>query len=79
MLSKISSRNFATFRKVKVSGTVVDIDGDEMTKVIWKWIKEKVSTFESFPRNFSIFTLMLTSKLNMTICQWKIVTRQQIK
>ena len=43
MLSKISSRNFATFRKVKVQGTVVDIDGDEMTKIIWKWIKDKVS------------------------------------
>lgn len=33
--------NFATFRKVKVVNTVVDVDGDEMTKVIWKWIKEK--------------------------------------
>ena len=44
MLTKISSRNFATFKKVKVSGTVVDIDGDEMTKIIWKWIKDKVST-----------------------------------
>ncbi len=36
-------RSFATFKKVKVSGVVVDIDGDEMTKIIWKWIKEKVS------------------------------------
>ena len=43
MLSKaIQQRAFATtFRKVKVAGTVVDVDGDEMTKVIWKWIKDK--------------------------------------
>ena len=35
-------RSFASFKKVKVSGVVVDMDGDEMTKIIWKWIKEKV-------------------------------------
>lgn len=29
--------------KVKVENPVVDIDGDEMTKIIWNWIKEKVS------------------------------------
>ena len=43
MLSNIQRMRFATFRKVKVINTVVDVDGDEMTKVIWKWIKEKVS------------------------------------
>lgn len=34
-------RNFAS--KIKVTQPVVDLDGDEMTKIIWKWIKEKVS------------------------------------
>jgi len=29
---------------IKVANPVVDIDGDEMTKIIWKIIKEKVST-----------------------------------
>ena len=39
---KISQRNFsASFKKVNVAGSVVDIDGDEMTKVIWQWIKDK--------------------------------------
>jgi isocitrate dehydrogenase len=39
-----SSRSFsASFRRVRVANPVVDIDGDEMTRVIWKWIKEKVS------------------------------------
>lgn len=38
----IQQRAFSTaFRKVKVTGTVVDIDGDEMTKIIWDWIKKK--------------------------------------
>ena len=28
--------------KIKVEGTVVDLDGDEMTRIIWKMIKEKL-------------------------------------
>jgi isocitrate dehydrogenase len=28
--------------KIKVDNPVVDMDGDEMTRIIWKWIKEKV-------------------------------------
>jgi len=27
--------------KIKVANEVVDMDGDEMTRVIWKWIKER--------------------------------------
>lgn len=38
-----ATRSFATFKKVQVKGSVVDIDGDEMTRVIWQWIKDKVS------------------------------------
>ena len=29
--------------KIKVDNPVVDIDGDEMTRIIWALIKEKVS------------------------------------
>ena len=36
------ARNFAS--KIKVTGGVCDLDGDEMTKIIWDMIKEKVST-----------------------------------
>ncbi len=46
MLSKLtySKRMFgATFRKVQVVNPIVDLDGDEMTRIIWKWIKEKVN------------------------------------
>ena len=43
MLSKfVSRRSFATFQKVKVANPIVELDGDEMTRIIWKWIKEKV-------------------------------------
>lgn len=28
--------------KIKVQGTVVEIDGDEMTRIIWEFIKEKL-------------------------------------
>lgn len=39
----LSKRGFAqSFKKVKVDKPVVDLDGDEMTRIIWKWIKEKV-------------------------------------
>jgi len=29
--------------KIKVNNPVVDLDGDEMTRIIWALIKEKVS------------------------------------
>src|SRR3979411_2814167 len=28
--------------KIKVRGTVVDLDGDEMTRIIWQFIKDKL-------------------------------------
>src|SRR4026209_2352318 len=28
--------------KIKVEGTVVELDGDEMTRIIWQFIKEKL-------------------------------------
>ena len=44
MLSKaVARRSFASFQKVKVANPIVELDGDEMTRIIWKWIKEKVS------------------------------------
>jgi isocitrate dehydrogenase len=44
MLSKLTTkRNFTTFSKLKVKNPVVDLDGDEMTRIIWKNIKDIVS------------------------------------
>ena len=28
--------------KIKVNTPVVEIDGDEMTRIIWQWIREKL-------------------------------------
>jgi isocitrate dehydrogenase len=43
MLNKaFARRNFAY--KIKVAQPVVDMDGDEMTRIIWQWIKDKVRT-----------------------------------
>ena len=32
----------ASFDKIKVKNPVVELDGDEMTRIIWKDIKDKV-------------------------------------
>ena len=34
---------------INVKGTVVDIDGDEMTRVIWQWIKERQAKISKQP------------------------------
>lgn len=33
--------------KIKVEGSVVELDGDEMTRIIWEKIKEKVLNIEA--------------------------------
>ena len=37
----VHSRNMATSKKIKVKNPVVELDGDEMTRIIWKDIKDK--------------------------------------
>lgn len=32
------------FKKIKVKNPVVEMDGDEMTRIIWQEIKDKVCT-----------------------------------
>jgi isocitrate dehydrogenase len=39
--------------KIKVDKPIVDLDGDEMTRIIWAMIKEKVKFVN--PVNFEIF------------------------
>ncbi|KAH8756164.1 isocitrate dehydrogenase [Hyaloscypha finlandica] len=40
-LSPQFQRSMATFKKIKVKNPVVELDGDEMTRIIWKDIKDK--------------------------------------
>ena len=41
---RVSSRmeKDSVMAKIKVANPVVDIDGDEMTRIIWQWIKDKL-------------------------------------
>src|SRR5215211_8990980 len=39
-LFQIKTRNMA--KKIKVANPVVELDGDEMTRIIWKFIKDKL-------------------------------------
>ena len=38
----MASRNYATGKRIKVKNPVVELDGDEMTRIIWKKIREEV-------------------------------------
>jgi len=63
MLSRafITKRAFA--KKIVVTQPVVDIDGDEMTRIIWNWIKEKVSVIFKF--NLQIYKFIVNSYLTV--------------
>src|ERR1700759_1970136 len=39
-----SQEAFPTMAKIKVSNPVVELDGDEMTRIIWQYIKDKLIT-----------------------------------
>jgi isocitrate dehydrogenase len=47
-LTLLASKSYSTsikenqMSKIKVQGTVVDLDGDEMTRIIWSFIKEQL-------------------------------------
>ncbi|KAF8468908.1 hypothetical protein BDZ91DRAFT_721361 [Kalaharituber pfeilii] len=49
-ISYITARDFATtmsreFNKIKVKNPIVEMDGDEMTRIIWDMIKQKVRSY----------------------------------
>ena len=65
MLSKaVARRSFANFQRVKVANPVVELDGDEMTRIIWKWIKEKVSSRQSQIAKRAIFLAKVEQSFN---------------
>src|SRR5215469_11378091 len=39
---KRSQEAFPTMAKIKVTNPVVELDGDEMTRIIWQYIKDKL-------------------------------------
>ena len=46
MISKLLRRPLSTTvaaaSRIKVANPVVEMDGDEMTRIIWEWIREKM-------------------------------------
>lgn len=49
--------NPASTSKIKVKGRVVELDGDEMTRVIWKMIKENlILPYLDIPTSTSTWT-----------------------
>tara|TARA_A100001011_G_scaffold400878_1_gene520459 strand:- start:13054 stop:14322 length:1269 start_codon:yes stop_codon:yes gene_type:complete len=55
---KPKSKNMA---KIKVSNTIVEMDGDEMTRIIWKFIKDQL-ILPYLDLNIEYYDLSLTSR-----------------
>ncbi len=56
-----SASSSAASQKIRVDHPVVDIDGDEMTRVIWDWIKSKL-IFPYVDVDIKYFDLSVTSR-----------------
>ncbi len=39
---KLPSERYLAMAKIKVTNPVVEMDGDEMTRIIWQWIRERL-------------------------------------
>lgn len=44
----------SSLAKIKVENPLVDLDGDEMTRVIWAFIKEKVKISFIYKKHFPL-------------------------
>jgi isocitrate dehydrogenase len=42
LLSALQQRKMSGFTKIKVKNPIVELDGDEMTRIIWKDIKDRL-------------------------------------
>ena len=49
------------FNKIKVNNYVVEMDGDEMTRIIWQLIKEKL-IFPHLDLNIQYFDLSIENR-----------------
>lgn len=41
-INNVSTRDYSTGKRIKVAKPVVEMDGDEMTRIIWQMIKDKL-------------------------------------
>jgi len=54
--------------KIKVQGTVVELDGDEMTRIIWDFIKKQL-ILPYLDINLEYYDLGIESALYLSIVQ----------
>ena len=57
-----------TDKRIKVANPVVELDGDEMTRIIWEKIKEKVFT-HTLPSHIRLLAHFSTHKAIFTVVQ----------
>lgn len=60
-MTSTSETSTASLPRVKVRGTIVEMDGDEMTRIIWKIIKERI-IFPVFDLNLEYYDLGIRSR-----------------
>lgn len=62
-----------SFAKIKVENPIVDLDGDEMTRIIWDKIKKTVGfLFFAHRCNNSSYSRLLTLNANILILVYPI-------
>ena len=48
--------------KIKVENPIVELDGDEMTRIIWHFIKEQTNSFLIWILNLKYFDLSIQNR-----------------
>lgn len=52
-------------KRIKVENPVVELDGDEMTRIIWAWIKEMVCLLILFKKIFFFYVQLIFPYVNV--------------
>ena len=72
--ASMQSRSASTASKLKVKNPIVELDGDEMTRIIWKDIKDRfIHPFVLEPRISHICSLWLMSPVQIPRCRPKVL------
>lgn len=59
--------------KIKVAGPVVELDGDEMTRVIWQMIKDKVCPIQVL--RFELLRFLMASRsVAFPVLPWRVLS-----
>ncbi len=65
-------------QKIKVANPVVELDGDEMTRIIWKFIKDKlILPYLDIDIKYYDLGMESRDKTNDQITRWLMVSRAE--